>query len=80
MSTERHKEDKLTRLWCPADHDLLLLHKLFLINAATKGAAIDAFFLGQRGACIGIIMNGSVKLFFEDWVLVNGLEFGLEVT
>jgi hypothetical protein len=59
---------------------LVLLKNFFLLDAATIGAGIGAFFLGERGTFVEVILNGAVELFFEDRVLVNCLEFGLEVT
>ena len=76
-TTERHRDHPSSSAlhFC----HLILLEKFLLLDAATKGAAIGAFFLGECGTFIDIILSWAVKLFLEYRVLVDGLELGLEV-
>lgn len=59
---------------------LILLENFLLLDATTEGAGIGAFFLGKCRTFVDVILNGAMELFFEDRVLVNRLELGLEVT
>ena len=65
----------------PAPYVLLqlLVDESVVILATASESAIDALFLGDGRSMLHVIVDGAMKLFLEDRVLINGLELGLEV-
>lgn len=58
----------------------LLVDEILLILATALEGAVNGLFLGDGRSVFHVIVGGTVDSFFKDWVLVNGLELGLEVT
>jgi hypothetical protein len=57
-----------------------LVGEILLILATALESAINALFLGDGRSVLHVIIGGTVEFLFEDWVLIDALELGLEVT
>lgn len=58
----------------------LLVDEILLILTTALESAVDALFLGAGRSVLHVIISGTVEFLFEDWVLVDALELGFEVT
>ena len=57
------------------------LHSLDALVRIDAGRVIGAVgvFLAEGGSLLDVVLGGTVEFFFEDRLLVDGLELGLEV-
>lgn len=58
-----------------------MLHLLgaFVRVNASRVAAVVGVFLAKNGGVLDLVLSGTVKLFFEHWLLIDCFKLGLEV-
>lgn len=59
---------------------VVLQFLVIVIDAASQGAAVGGFCLGQVGGLFHVIVSRAMKALLEDWIGIHEFELGLEVT